>query len=340
MTQRLPAVLTTLIALAAFSHGAAHSQSFYQGKTVRIVVGLGAGGGFDTYARVIGRHLGKHIPGNPTIVVDNMPGAGSILMTNHLYKVMKPDGLTIGHFNGAIILGQILGQKGIEFDARRFEYLGAAVKEDVVCGLTKASGITSIERWRAAKSPVKLGGVAPGATPDNSGKILNAALGLPVQVVSGYKGTSAIRLAAESGELAGGCWSWESMRATWRKGLDSGEVIPVVQIVAKPMPDIPNVPLAINLAKTDDARNLILVGVQNSSAFARPFALPPGTPADRVRVLHDAFHATLKDPEFLAEAKKAKLAVDPITGSEMKQLVADVFKLDAAMVAKLKAALY
>jgi tripartite-type tricarboxylate transporter receptor subunit TctC len=340
MNKRLPAALAALIALAAFFHGAAHSQPYYQGKTVRIVVGLGAGGGFDTYARLIGRHLGKHIPGNPTIVVDNMPGAGSILMTNHLYKVMKPDGLTIGHFNGAIILGQILGQKGIEFDARRFEYLGAAVKEDVVCGLTKASGITSVERWRAAKAPVKLGGVAPGATPDNSGKILQAALGLPVQVVSGYKGTSAIRLAAESGELAGGCWSWESMQATWRKGLDSGEVIPVVQIVAKPMPDIPNVPLAIDLAKTDDARNLILVGVQNSSAFARPFALTPGTPADRVRILHDAFHATLKDPEFLAEAKKARLAIDPITGPEMKQLVADVFKLDAAMIAKLKAALY
>lgn len=340
MNKRLPAALTALIALAAFSHGVAQSQPFYQGKTVRIVVGLGAGGGFDTYARLIGRHIGKHIPGNPTVVVDNMPGAGSILMTNHLYKVMKPDGLTIGHFNGAIILGQILGQKGIEFDARRFEYLGAAVKEDVVCGLTKASGITSIERWRDAKAPVKLGGVAPGATPDNSGRILNAALGLPVQVVSGYKGTSAIRLAAESGELAGGCWSWESMRATWRTGLDSGEVIPVVQIVAKPLPDIPNVPLAINFAKTDDARNLILVGVQNSSAFARPFALPPGTPANRVRILHDAFHATLKDPEFLVEAQKARLAIDPITGAEMKQLVADVFKLDAAMIAKLKAALY
>jgi tripartite-type tricarboxylate transporter receptor subunit TctC len=268
-----------------------------------------------------------------------MPGAGSILMTNHLFKVAKPDGLTVGHFNGAIILGQVLGQKGIEFDARKFEYLGAAVKEDVVCGLTKASGITSLDAWRAAKAPVKLGGVAPGATPDNTGRILRAALGLPVQVVSGYKGTSAIRLAAESGELAGGCWSWESMRATWRKGLESGDVVPVVQVVAKPMADIPNVPLAINLAKTEDARQLILVGVQNSSAFARPFALPPGTPRDRVQVLHDAFHATLKDPDFRAEAAKARLALDPVTGAEMAKLVADVFTLDAGTVAKLKEAL-
>jgi hypothetical protein len=167
-----------------------------------------------------------------------------------------------------------------------------------------------------------------------------AALGLPVQVVSGYKGTSQIRLAAESGELAGGCWSWESMRATWKKGLETGDVIPVVQVVAKPLADIPNVPLAINLAKTEDAKKLILVGVQNSSAFARPFAMAPGTPKDRVETLHKAFHATLKDPAFLAEAQKANLSIDPITGDEMKRLVEEVFTLDAALLAKLKGALF
>jgi tripartite-type tricarboxylate transporter receptor subunit TctC len=332
-------LLCTLAAALAALAGAAHAQSFYEGKTLRIVVGLGAGGGFDTYARAIGRHLGRHIPGTPNVIVDNMPGAGSILMTNHLFKVAKPDGLTVGHFNGAIILGQVLGQKGIEFDARKFEYLGAAVKEDVVCGLTKASGIVSLDAWRAAKAPVKLGGVGAGATPDNAGKILKAALGLPVQVVSGYKGTSAIRLAAESGELAGGCWSWESMRATWTKGLQTGEVIPVVQIVAKPMADIPNVPTAISLAKSEDARQLIVAGVQSASAFARPFAVPPGTPKDRVEALHKAFHATLADPAFKAEAAKAKLSIDPVTGAEMAKLVAEVFTLDTATIAKLKEAL-
>ena len=340
MIKRLSASLAASLAFAGFCGGAAQAQSYYEGKTLRMVVGLAPGGGFDTYARVIGRHLGKHIPGKPTVIVDNMPGAGSILMTNHLYKVAKPDGLTVGHFNGAIILGQILGQQGIEFDARRFEYLGAAVKEDVVCGLTRASGITSVDSWRAAKTPVKLGGVAPGATPDNAARILKAALGLPIQVVSGYKGTSVIRLAAESGELAGGCWSWESMRATWRKGLETGDVIPIVQIVPKAFPDIPNVPLAINLAKTEDARRLILAGVQNSSAFARPFALAPGTPKDRVQILHKAFHAVLKDPAFLAEAEKANLSIDPVTGEEMSKLVAEVFTLDAGLLAKLKDALY
>jgi tripartite-type tricarboxylate transporter receptor subunit TctC len=336
MRHRLLVLVTAFAALAA----PAHAQSFYAGKTLRIVVGLAPGGGFDTYARAIGRHLGKHVPGNPTVIVDNMPGAGSIVLTNHLYKVAKPDGLMVGHFNGAIILGQVLGQKGIEFDARKFEYVGAAVKEDVVCSLTKASGVASVEQWRRAKAPVKLGGVAPGATPDNTARILKAALGLPIQVVTGYKGTSAIRLAVASGELAGACWSWESMRVTWREALEAGEVVPVVQVVPKAFPDIPKVPLAIGFAKTDEARRLIEVGVHNSSAFARPFALPPGTPRERVEVLRAAFQATLQDREFLAEAEKARLAIDPVTGDELGKLVSDVFTLDPALQAKLKAALY
>jgi tripartite-type tricarboxylate transporter receptor subunit TctC len=338
MKNRLPQLLVAAAALACF--GGAQAQMYYQGKTVRIIVGLAPGGGFDTYARVIGRHIGRHIPGNPTVIVDNMTGAGGIVMMNYLYKVAKPDGLTLGHFNGAVILGQVLGQQGIEFDARKYEYLGAAVKEDVVCSLTKASGITDIEKWRAAKTPVKLGGVAPGQTPDNSARILKAALGLPVQVVSGYKGTSQIRLAAESGEIAGACFSWESMRVTWRKALESGEAFPVIQIVGKAFPDLAKVPLAIDLAKTNEARSLILAGVQNSSAFARPFALPPGTPKDRVQVLHQAFLSTLKDPAFLAETQKANLSIDPITGAEMSRLVSEVFALDPATRAKLKEALY
>ncbi len=196
MRRRLLALFTVLGVLACVGSGPVRAQSFYEGKTLRINVGFAAGGGFDTYARVLSRHLGKHIPGNPTIVVDNMPGAGSLIAANHLSRVAKPDGLTVAHFNGVLFLGQILGQAGIEFDARRFELIGAALKEDVTCAMTKASGITSVEKWMAAKTPVKLGGVAPGAAPDNTARILKVALGLPIQVVSGYKGTSEIRLAS------------------------------------------------------------------------------------------------------------------------------------------------
>jgi tripartite-type tricarboxylate transporter receptor subunit TctC len=336
-------VLSAAVAAAAVLSSAsstALAQSFYEGKTVRIVVGLAPGGGFDTYARLIGRHLGQHIPENPTVIVDNMPGAGSLVMANFLYKVAAPDGLTIGHFDGALILGQALGQQGIEFDARKFEYVGAAAREDVACSLSKASGVTTIDQWRAAKTPVKIGGLVPGSTPNNSAQILKAALGLPVQVVSGYKGTSALRLAVESGEIAGACWSWQSMRVTWRKSLEAGEVVPVVQIVAKPFSDIPNVPLAINLASTEEARQLVRAGVQNSGAFARPFAVPPGTPKDRVAILRKALADTLKDPAFVADAAKAKLSIDPATGEELEQLVAEVLALDPALIAKLKAALY
>src|SRR3990167_7249096 len=154
MTRRLLALLTTtLIVLAFVGGGPAEAQSFFEGKTLRIIVGFGAGGGFDTYARLISRHMGKHIPGNPTLIVDNMPGAGSLIAANHLYKVARPDGLTVAHFNGSLALGQVLGQAGIEFDARKFGLIGAAVKEDVACGLTRASGITSMEKWMAAKTP-------------------------------------------------------------------------------------------------------------------------------------------------------------------------------------------
>ncbi len=312
-------------------------EPFYKGKTIRIVVGFSAGGGFDTYSRTIARHLGKHIPGNPTIIVDNMTGAGSLISANYVYNVAKPDGLTIGHFIGGLFLGQVLGQKGIEFDARKFEYIIAPVKDHVACAFTKASGITSLESWMASKTPVKMGGVAPGAsTPDNATKILKAALGLPIQLVTGYKGTSAIRLAAESGELAGGCWGWDSISATWRKGLDSGEVAVVLQGASKPHPDLPKVPNAINLAKTDEARKLLEVGLHGDSEIVRTYTLPPGTPKDRLEILRKGFTETLKDSEFLADVQKAKLSVDPITGEEIEKIISGLFKLDPALVAKLK----
>jgi len=336
-------VLGLGVVLAVLTGGGgstAHGQAFYEGKTIRIIVGFAAGGGFDTYARAIGRHLGKHLPGQPSIIVENMPGAGSLIAANQLYRVIKPDGLTLAHFNGVLFLGQVLGQPGIEFDARKFELVGAAVKEDVVCGMTKASGITSLEKWMAAKTPVKLGGVAPGSAPDNTARILKAALGLPVQLVSGYKGTAEIRLAAEAGEVAGGCWGWDSMKVTWRRALETGDAVVVLQVVAKPFADLPNVPLAISLAKTDDARRLLNMALHHASAFSRPFAVSPGTPKDRVQLLRKAFQDTMKDKAFLVEADKAKLTVDPVSAEELEKMVTELFTLDPALVGRLKEALY
>ena len=334
------ALLSAALVLVLAGSSPLEAQSFFAGKTVRIVVGLAPGGGFDTYARLVARHLGKHIPGNPTVIVENMTGAGGLISANHLYRVAKPDGLSLAHVPGTLLLGQVLGQPGIEFDARKFEYIGATMKEEVVCALTKASGITSIEQLMAAKTPVKIGAVAPGAPTDNTPRILKAALGLPIQVVTGYKGTAEIRLAAESGEVAGACWAWESMRATWRKSLDAGEAIPILQVTPKPLPDLARVPLAISLAKTDEARRLIQVGIQDGSAYSRPFMAPPGTPKERVQILRKAFQDTLIDKALLAEAEKARMMLDPVSGEELEKLIADLFTLDPAFVEKLKTVVY
>ncbi|HYY25181.1 MAG TPA: tripartite tricarboxylate transporter substrate-binding protein [Candidatus Udaeobacter sp.] len=330
-----------VIAAVLLSANATSAQDYYAGKTIRIVVGFSAGGGFDTYARAIGRHMGKHIPGQPTIVVENMTGAGSLIAANHLFRVAKPDGLTIGHFIGGLFLGQVLGQKGVEFDARKFEYIGAPVTDHVVCAMTKASGITGVDKWLASKAPVKLGGVAPGAsTPDNATRIFKAALGLPIQLVTGYKGTADVRLAAESGELAGGCWGWDSVKVTWRKALDSGNAVVVLQANRKNHPDLSKIPQAISLAKTDEARKMIEVGIHGDSEIVRTYTLPPGTPKDRVQVLRKAFEETLKDPDFLADAKKSDLSVDFVPGEEIEKIISGLFKLDASLVNKLKDVLY
>jgi tripartite-type tricarboxylate transporter receptor subunit TctC len=314
---------------------------YYEGKTIRIIVGYSAGGGFDAYARIISRHMSKHILGKPTLIVENMTGAGSLISANYLYRVAKPDGLTIGHFDGGLFLSQLLEKPGIEFDARKFEYIGSPVKNDPVCVFFKASGITSIDKWMASKSPVKMGGVAPGSfTPDNVIRIVKAALGLPIQVVSGYKGTADIRLAVESGELAGSGWGWASIKATWRNALQVGDLIPVLQLVPKAFPDLPDIPLAISLAKTEEARQLIEVGIHACSAFARPFVLPPGTPKEFVQAVRQAFHETLKDREFVEEAEKAKLDLEPVTSDELEIMVAKTFKLDPGLLSKLNEVLY
>jgi tripartite-type tricarboxylate transporter receptor subunit TctC len=341
MTKRLGWLLVLAAAPGVVAGPAVAQEDFYRGKTLRVVVGFSPGGGFDTFARTLARHLGRHIPGGPAIVVENMPGAGSMIAANHLYKVAKPDGLTAGHFIGGLFLGQVLGQKGIEFDARKFEFVGAPARDHVVCVLAKASGITSVEKWLAAPAPVKMGGVAPGAsTPDNGVRALKAALGLPIQLVTGYKGTADIKLAVESGELAGTCFNWGSIRATWRKQLDAGEVAVVLQLAPKAHPDLPGVPLAIDLAKAEEGRRILEVAVHADSAVVRSVTLPPGTPKERVQLLRRAFQATLRDPAFLAEAEKARLEIEPLPGEELEKVVERLFHVEPAMVARLRSVLF
>src|SRR5919106_1232316 len=307
---RLVGLLSLLITVLASSraYGASTEQDFYRGKTIRIIVGFAAGGGFDAYARVIARHMGKHIPSNPSIIVDNMTGAGSRVAANFLFRA-PPDGQAIGNFIGSLVLQQIMGDKGIEFDGRKFEWL---------------------------RAPVKVGGEAPGANDSDIPRVLKAALGLPIQLIEGFKGTANIRVAAEAGEIDGGCWTWASIRTTWANGLDSGAVRAIIQINSKKADDIPNVPNAIDYAKTPDARVLVESGIHAPSAILRAYALPPGTPKSRVDLLRSAFNATMKDPEFLAEMKKSKLEINPLSGTDVDGIVKKLFQMDAKNVGKIR----
>jgi tripartite-type tricarboxylate transporter receptor subunit TctC len=330
---RFCCLLALTVALAGSAFGAA---PYYEGKTIRVVVGFSAGGGFDTYSRLIARHMGKHISGNPSIIVENMTGAASLIAANHVYKVARPDGLTILNFHGNQIINQILGKPGIEFDARRFEYIGIPTQDNVACAFHKSSGITTFEALRNAKTPVKVGGVAAGDTTYNTAKLLIAALKLPIQLVSGYKGTAEIRLAAESGEVAGGCWQWESIKSIWRQGLDSGNVFIVLQVNPKPHPELAKVANAIDFAPNENSRQLLKYGGHDPAAITRPYAVAPGTPKDRVQRLRRAFVETLKDPEFVADAKKLRLDTNPLTGEELEKIVGQLFKMDASLVNQLK----
>lgn len=311
-------------------------ETFYKGKVIRVIVGFSAGGGFDVNARIIARHMGKYIPGNPSIIVENMTGAGSLIAANYVYKAAKPDGLTVGNFAGGLIMNQVFGQPGTEFDARKYIYIGVPAKSPPVCVLSKTSGVTTMEKWMAAKTPVKLGGLSPGNTTDDVPKVLKSTIGLPIQVVTGYKGTSDIRLAVETGELAGACWNWESVSTTWRNGLDAGDIVVVLQTTPEPLPDLPKVPVAISFAKTDEARKLIQVGIHDQYQILRLYTLPPSTPKDRVEILRRAFEQTMRDSEFKAEMEKGKLPVDPVSGGEVERIVSGFFNLDSGLVAKLK----
>jgi len=298
---KLTGILVGLLLIAGAEEVFAQAN-FYEGKTIRFIVGFSAGGGYNAYTRTIARHMGKHVPGNPVFVVDNMAGAGSLISTNYVYKAAKPDGLTIGHFIGGLFLQQLLNKPGIEFDSLKFEYIGVPAQDHFILSVAKSAGITDPDKWIASKQVVKFGGVSTGSGTDDFPNLLKATIGLPIQMVSGYKGTADIRLAFNSGEVAGISNSWESMKSTWKKELESGDLTMVLQVTSKPHPELAKVPLAVNLAKTEEAKKLIQTVERVHGPSVRPYVAPPGTPKDRVQILRRAFMDTMKDSAFLAEA--------------------------------------
>jgi tripartite-type tricarboxylate transporter receptor subunit TctC len=334
MRSKILLIASTVLVLAT-AKAAAAQEAFHKGKVIRLIEAYTAGGGYDTYARLIGRYLGRHVPGNPTVVVENMTGAGGLIAVNYLYHRSEPDGLTLANWNGALSLQQYLGQAGIQFDATKFEWLGSAVRPTPICMVSKSTGVTTLKEWPDAKKPVKLGGMAPGTSISDDARILRAALGLPMQLVEGYQGGAAIRLAINQGELDGACGlGWETQKVTWQKEFEFMNV--VLQVGRKPHPEIAKVPLATDLAKTDEARQLIKIGIQDLSTLGHSYTLPPRTRKDRVAILRTAFEATMRDPEFLAEADKAKIIINPTLGAELEEIVAGFGKLSPDILAKLK----
>jgi hypothetical protein len=337
MTQLLGVILLPiLISVLPLATRAASVEDFYKGKTIQFIVGGSAGGGYDTYTRLIGRHIGQYIPGKPAVVVQNMPGAGMLIAANYIYNSAPRDGTVIGNWSGPLIMQHMMGNPAVLFEGRKFGWLGMPTADAMVCMTTERSGIRSAEDWRKAKTRVKLGGNGPGTPGTDDTKVLAAAAEFPLQVIEGYKGTADIRLAAETGELDGSCTlSWQSAKVTWANALKAKQVHVVLQMMLEPHPELKGVPLAVDFAKTEEGKKLLRIA---SEVYGkqRLYSLPPQVPEQRLRTLQNAFIATLKDPQFLAEAAKAKLEIDPIDGPGIEKMVNGLYEIEPAVVSRVK----
>lgn len=304
---------------------------FYAGKTITIVVGYAPGGGYDTAARLISRHLGKHIPGNPNIIVENMEGAGSLIAANHLYNVAKPDGLTLGIIGELQVLNQLTSVEGVQFDAQKYSWLGALQKTNVACTIRVDSAYkTPADLFRKDLPPVVLAASGPGADTYDFPRTLAGALGANIKLVPGYAGSGPMRLAVESKEAEGMCWAYESVLATAQHWLDSGLV--TVLVYQAPARDtrlegrFPGARLAEDLAPDDAAKRLIRAATAPSQ-FAKPLIGPPGLPPQRLAALQEAFASAVKDPALLEDAEKARVEVDATSGPEAMRVVAEILAL-------------
>ena len=322
------------ISLIVSSQSAVNAQD-YKDKTLTIIVGYSPGGSFDLYARVLARYIGRYLPGNPTRIVENMTGAGGMIAANHLYNRVKPDGLTIGAWASPLVLQHIMGNEAAQFDGRRFGYLGIPSEYDTVCTFNQKSGITKMDDWVNAKRPQKISTIGPGTSTSDIPKLLKAALNLPMDVIDGYKGGADARLAVESGEVDGYCGSWGTVETVWRSAYESKKIIPVLQATLKPNPKYNQIPVAMNFAKTEESRELLKIADDVHGAQF-PFSVPPGMAKDRLDLLQRAFLRSFKDPDLVAEAKKAQLDIGPVDGPTVTKTLTGLYDLKPATVARLK----
>jgi tripartite-type tricarboxylate transporter receptor subunit TctC len=331
-------LLTLLLALTtlAISPASAPAQlleEFYRGKTLQLYVGFGPGASYDLYARLVAEHLGRHLPGNPRVVTVNMEGAGSLRLVNWLYNAAPKDGTAFGTASRAAPFASLIGtQGGTQFDASKFTWIGSANNEVSTCVTSAASGLRTFDDLR--EQQLVMGGDGPAADGEQFARVMNELFGTKIKIVSGYPGGNAINLALERGEVHGRCgWSWTGIKAERRHWVEQGKINVVVQIGMGKHPDLPNVPSLLDLARTDEQKQILRL-ILARQPLGRPFFAPPGIPGERAEALRSAFMATMRDPAFVAAAEKAKLEVNPLSGAEVAALVSEVF---ASMTPQLQA---
>jgi tripartite-type tricarboxylate transporter receptor subunit TctC len=323
--------LVALLGVAAAVQ-AQNAPDFFKGRQVTMEIGYSPGGAYDVYARAVARFIGHHIPGNPTVVPKNLEGAGSLRLANWLYRVAAKDGTEIGTIGRGLAFDPLLGNKTANFDPLKFTWLGSANNEVSVCVAWATSGITSFEELFTKQMAV--GGTGGGSDTDVFPAILNGVLGTKMKVVTGYPGGNDIDLAMERGEVQGRCgWSWSSVVATHPDWVAQHKINILAQLGLSKHPDLPNVPLITDFAKTAEQKQILKL-IFARQVMGRPYLAPPGLPPDRATALQQAFDATMKDPEFLAEAKKEKLEINPVSGHEIEQLLQEAYATPQAIAAE------
>lgn len=334
MRTSLFAVTALMLGFTAPATAQESVAQFYQGKTIRLIVGVAAGSGYDINARTLARHLSEHIPGKPTIVVQNQPGAGSIPMTNQLYNVGPFDGTVIGAAFGGMPTAPLLTPEGVKFDPAKLNWLGSTNRETHVTYLWNTAPANSLEDIK--KQEIVVGAQAPGTTQYDFPIMANAIFGTKFKIVKGYGGTPQIHLAMERGEIEGnGASAYTTLKALNGDWIKDKKVKIIAQWALRPNPDLPGVPSVLDLAKNDvDKAALLLVLARLD--FGRPFFVPPNVPADRLEALRKAFDDTMKDPAFLAEAEKLKLDIDPLSGLQMSKLVDQVLATPKDVVERVR----
>jgi len=298
--------------------------SFFAGKTVRIVVGFSAGGGYDIYARELGRYLGRHIPGHPSVVVQNMAGAGSLKAVNFLFNAAPRDGTVLATFARGIVFEPLIGHlDGAQFDAPKFNWIGSISDEVGVCAINASRGIATWQDMLTTKTLIGASGA--GADSDVFPIVLRNLFHLPMRVVTGYPGGADLNLAMERGEIDGRCgWSWTSILSRNRAWLDDKRIRITLQIALSKHEDLPDVPLITDLV-SDPRQGAALRLIISRQGIARPFAAPPDVPPQRIETLRQAFDSTMRDPDFLAEMRRESLEVRPLGGAAVQGLMRNVY---------------